>query len=162
MHLENRTATIGGYTGAADSMRRRNEEHTHRRSAAQRQPANTRSKSAGNGPMVGTESRYYPLPIIVDCYGLTLILLKYSNALCLFSKIRLDQQNIFAVISVSKGDVSLLIEDLIELANKICKQKASMPLFTATIAFIRRERRSKLTFSRTVSKFTAPEACMAG
>lgn len=59
MHLENRTATIGGYTGAADSMRRRNEEHTHRRSAAQRQPANTRSESAGNGPMVGTESRYY-------------------------------------------------------------------------------------------------------
>ena len=50
MHLENRTATIGGYTGAADSMRRRNEEHTHRRSAAQRQPANTRSESAGNGP----------------------------------------------------------------------------------------------------------------
>ena len=41
------------------------------------------------------------------------------------------------------------------------KQKASMPLFTATIAFIRREHRFKLTFSQTVSKFTAPAACMA-
>ena len=50
--------------------------------------------------------------------------MKYSNTLCLFSKIRLNQQNVFAIISVSKGGVSLLIEELIELANKICKQKA--------------------------------------
>ena len=50
--------------------------------------------------------------------------MKYSNVLCLFSKIRLNQQNVFAIISVSKGGVSLLIEELVELANKICKQKA--------------------------------------
>mgnify|MGYP000007288036 FL=1 len=50
--------------------------------------------------------------------------MKHSNTLCLFSKIRLNQQYVFAIISVSKGGVSLLIEELIELANKICKQKA--------------------------------------
>ena len=33
---------------------------------------------------------FHPLPIIVDCYGLTLILMKYSNALCLFSKMCLN------------------------------------------------------------------------
>ena len=31
-----------------------------------------------------------PLPIIVDSFGLPLILMKYSNALFLFSKIRLN------------------------------------------------------------------------
>ena len=41
---------------------------------------------------------FHPLPIIVDCYGLTLILMKYSNALCLFCKIRLNQQTPFAEI----------------------------------------------------------------
>ena len=65
-----------------------------------------------------------PLPIIVDSFVLPLILMKHSNTLCLFGKIRLNQQNVFAIISVSKGGVSLLIEELIELANKICKQKA--------------------------------------
>ena len=61
-----------------------------------------------------------PLPIIVDSFVLPLILMKHSNTLCLFGKILLNQQNVFAIISVSKGGVSLFIEELIELANKKC------------------------------------------
>ena len=41
----------------------------------------------------------------------------------------LELAKCFAIISVSKGGVSLLIEELIELANKICKQKAEEQTF---------------------------------
>lgn len=40
--------------------------------------------------------------------------IKYSNTLCLFSKIRLNEQNVFATLSVSMGGVSLFIKELIE------------------------------------------------
>jgi hypothetical protein len=46
MHLENRIAPAGSYTGSADSTPRRDAERAHRRIAAKRQPANTRSKRA--------------------------------------------------------------------------------------------------------------------
>lgn len=39
-----------------------------------------------------------PLPIIVDWYGLPLILMKHSNTLCLFSKICLNQQRDFDLL----------------------------------------------------------------
>ena len=40
---------------------------------------------------------------------------------CLFC---LNQQRDLANISVSKGSVSMLVEELVELANRICGQKA--------------------------------------
>ena len=42
----------------------------------------------------------HPLPIIVDSFGLPLILMKHSNTLCLFSKIRLNQQRDFDLLCI--------------------------------------------------------------
>lgn len=64
-----------------------------------------------------------PASLWVGDQGLTLILMKSSNALCLFSKIRLNQQNVFATFSVSMGGVSLFIEELSKLANKYANRR---------------------------------------
>ena len=64
------------------------------------------------------------------CYGLTLILMKHSNALCWFGKICLNQQRDFALLCTLNIGITWFIKEPSESANKIpkCKQQKLIAL----------------------------------
>ena len=71
---------------------------------------------------------WHPLPIIMDCYGLTMM--KYSKSLCWFGKICLNQQRDFDLLCTLNIGITWFIKEPSESANKIpkCKQQKLIAL----------------------------------